>query len=92
MSQRQATGGGRAPARTLGFDMGTTLATAGRNTLMFRDCPFCGRTHWSAYVDVLEGAVLACRDRVAPEARGGLEAWADRGGWPVLEIEAFCGP
>ncbi len=37
-------------------------------------------------------AVLACRDRVAPDARGSLEAWADRGGWPVLEVGAFCGP
>ncbi len=74
--------------------MGATLTAAGPDSLlMFRDCPFCRRTHKSPYVDELERAVLACREKAALEDRGSLEAWEGRDTFPVLcEIEAFCGP
>ncbi len=90
-SQREAKGDARAHALVRRFEMGTMVATPGIEILMFRDCPFCGRTHRSAYVDELERAVMACRDKAAPEDRGSLEAWEDRETFPVLcEIEAFC--
>lgn len=73
--------------------MGTMLAAERSDVLMVRDCPFCGRTHRSPYADELEAAVMACRERAAPEDRGSLEAWQGRDTSPVLcEIEAFCGP
>ncbi len=68
--------------------MGTTLAREGLEILMSRDCPFCGCTHTSPYVDELEMAVMACRANAAPEDRGSLEAWVDRDMW----VEAFSGP
>ena len=58
--------------------------------LMYRECPFCGATHSSQYVDELEGIVMACRDRAAPDRRGTLAAWGERDTLPVRpEIEAF---
>ena len=61
-------------------------------TMMIRDCPFCGRTHRSPYVDELEEDVMACRAKAPPWDRGSLDAWEDLGCWPVSEIEVFCGP
>ena len=61
--------------------------------LMFRECPFCGATHCSPYVDELEAMVLACRDRAAPDRRGTLAAWGDRETLPARpEMEAFSAP
>jgi hypothetical protein len=63
-----------------------------KNLMMYRECPFCGRTHWSAYVDELEAAVMDCRDRVAPEYRGSLEAWDRQETFPIPpEVEAYGG-
>ena len=57
---------------------------------MYRECPFCGETHFSFFVDVLEETVLACREKVMPEQRGTLDAWGERETLPVRpEIEAF---
>jgi hypothetical protein len=65
------------------------LETFCQPVLMFRECPFCGNLHRSPYVDELEASVMACRDRVAPEARGSLEEWHDRDTIPVRpEVEA----
>ncbi len=73
--------------------MGATVVKAGpENFLMSRDCPFCKRTHRSPYVDELEEAVMACRDKAPLEDRGILEEWEDFGTWAMSEIEAFSGP
>ncbi len=45
-----------------------------RPLVMYRDCPFCGRTRRRASVDELVAAVMACRDGTAPERRGSLAA------------------
>ena len=59
--------------------------------LMYRECPFCGATHSSPYIDELEGIVMACRDRAAPDRRGTLASWGERETLPVRpEIEAFA--
>jgi hypothetical protein len=59
--------------------------------MMYRECPFCGRRHWSTYVDELEASVMACRDRVDPENRGSLQAWENRETFPIPpEVEAFA--
>lgn len=59
--------------------------------LMYRDCPFCGRTHQSAYVDELEATVMACRDNTMPDRRGSLEAWGAQDTVPVRpEVEAYA--
>lgn len=59
--------------------------------IYYRECPFCGVTHSSPYVDELEGIVMACRERAAPDKRGTLAAWGDRETLPVRpEIEAFA--
>ncbi|MEK7076924.1 MAG: hypothetical protein AAB967_01695 [Patescibacteria group bacterium] len=61
--------------------------------IMYRECPFCGATHGSHYVDELEGIVMACRERAAPDKRGTLAEWGDRETLPVRpEIEAFAVP
>jgi hypothetical protein len=58
--------------------------------MMFRDCPFCGTTHRSPFVDELETVVLACRERARPEDRGSLDAWVGHDTLPVRsETEAF---
>ncbi len=72
--------------------MGMAVATAGPQVLMSRDCPFCSRTHRSPYIDELEEAVLACRDKLPLEDRGSLDGWEDLGRWPVSEIDGFAGP
>ena len=73
--------------------MGATAVKAGsENLMMSRDCPFCGRTHQSPYVDELEESVLACRDKALPKDRGSLDGWEDFGAWSISEIEAFSGP
>lgn len=42
-------------------------------------------------MDDLEAAVMACRDRVAPEYRGSLEAWDMRETLPIPpEVEAYA--
>lgn len=57
---------------------------------MTRECPFCGSLHVSPYVDELEALVMACREKVAPDRRGTLDAWGDRDTLPVRpEAEAF---
>lgn len=57
---------------------------------MSRECPFCGSLHESPYVDELEAAVMACREKTTPDRRGTLEAWGDRETLPVRpEAEAF---
>ncbi len=74
--------------------MWTTEAQAqtSESHMMYRECPFCGRIHRSAYMDDLEAAVMACRDRVAPEYRGSLEAWDMRETLPIPpEVEAYAG-
>ena len=59
--------------------------------MMRRDCPFCGRTHWSAYVDELEAAVMACRDRAPLEYRGSLDTWDKRDTLPIPpEVDAYA--
>ena len=59
--------------------------------VMYRECPFCGGTHSSPYMDELEAMVMRCRDRAAPGARGTLAAWGERDTLPVRpEIEAFA--
>ena len=87
-----ATGNGGPRAGREVFNMGMFPATTRPEILMARDCPFCKRTHRSPYVDELEEAVMACRERVRPDDRGSLETWEDPGSWPVSEIEAFAGP
>ena len=68
-------------------------ATTGQATpdvIMSRECPFCGSLHVSPYVDELEALVMACREKVAPDRRGTLDAWGDRDTLPVRpEAEAF---
>jgi hypothetical protein len=69
-----------------------TEADALKSPVMYRECPFCGRTHRSAYVDELEAAVMACREKVAPEHRGSLEAWVTCKVLPIPpEVEAYAG-
>ncbi len=59
--------------------------------MMYRECPFCGHTHRSVYVDELEAAVMACRDRVSYECGGSLEAWDKRRTFPIPpEVEAYA--
>ncbi len=72
--------------------MGMTATVADPEILMSRECPFCNRTHRSPYVDELEEAVMACREKVSPEDRGLLDAWEDLGRWPISELESFSGP
>ncbi len=55
--------------------MGVIVVSSETGTLMYRDCPFCGCTHQSLYVDELEECVLACRDRIPPKDRDTLEAY-----------------
>lgn len=58
--------------------------------VMVRECPFCGTTHRSPYVDELESTVMTCRDKVCPEKRGSLEAWPEQDTTPVrCEVRAF---
>ena len=67
-------------------------AHASESLMMYRECPFCGHTHQSVYVDELEAIVMACRDRVAPECRGSLEAWGKADTLPIPpEVEAYAG-
>jgi len=59
--------------------------------VMFRDCPFCGSTHRSPYVDELENTVMSCREKAHPEKRGDLEAWPEPDTKPVrCETEALA--
>src|SRR3989344_330638 len=59
--------------------------------VMYRECPFCGATHCSPYVDELEGIVKACRDRAAPNRKSTLASWGDRDTLPIRpEIEAYA--
>jgi len=70
--------------------MSTMFATADCPVVMYRECPFCGETHSSSFIDELEEIVLACRERVMPEQRGTLDAWGERETLPVRpEIEAY---
>ena len=58
--------------------------------VMFRECPFCGSTHRSPYVDELENIVMSCRDKVQPDKRGDLAAWPEQDTLPVrCETEAL---
>ena len=58
--------------------------------VMFRDCPFCGSTHRSPYVDELENTVMSCREKAHPEKRGDLDAWPEGDTLPVrCETEAL---
>jgi hypothetical protein len=62
----------------------------GNLIVMYRDCPFCGTTHRSPYVDELEATVLTCRDRARPEDRGSIESWIDKDTSPIrCETEAL---
>ncbi len=80
----------RSGGKSLG---GMPLTTAVPAMVMFRLCPFCGGVHSSPYVDELEAAVMACRERAAPTERGSVDAWKDLDTWPVpADVEAFCGP
>lgn len=47
--------------------------------MMFRDCPFCGMTHRSPFIDELEEKVLECRGKARPDNRGNLDTWKDIG-------------
>ncbi len=65
-------------------------ADGSESLVMYRECPFCGRRHRSPYVDELEAAVMACRDRLTPKYRGSLEAWDMRDTLPIPpEVEAY---
>lgn len=55
--------------------------TGGR--IMFRECPFCGSTHQSRYVEELEESVLACR---ATADRHKLGLLADYAGYETHPI------
>jgi len=80
---------------------GTETSSAGRTgqeepvspsnlIVMFRDCPFCGSTHRSPYVDELESSVMSCREKAHPEKRGDLDAWPEGDTLPVrCETEAL---
>ncbi|MGE5851096.1 MAG: hypothetical protein ACM362_13290 [Candidatus Methylomirabilota bacterium] len=58
--------------------------------VMFRECPFCGSTHRSPYVDELESTVMSCREKAQPDKRGDLEAWPESDTLPVrCETEAL---
>ena len=58
--------------------------------VMFRECPFCGSTHRSPYVDELENAVMTCREKAQPDKRGDLDAWPESETLPVrCETEAL---
>jgi hypothetical protein len=54
---------------------GRTAPASAAQLVMFRDCPFCGVTHRSPYVDELEEMVLRCRANAPPEKQGNLEMW-----------------
>lgn len=70
--------------------MQTRAIEGHREAVISLQCPFCGGTHRSRYVDELEASVMACRDKVSPEDRGSLEAWGDRDTIPVPpEVEAY---
>ncbi len=77
--------------RSLRMTRGEEKPVSQRNPiLMFRECPFCGSTHRSPYVDELENTVMSCREKIHPDKRGDLDAWPEQDTLPVrCETEAL---
>lgn len=79
----------RRPLPERAIEVETTVSN-GNLILMFRECPFCGNTHRSPYVDELENTVLSCRDKACPDKRGTLETWPEPDTVPVrCETQAY---